>query len=62
MDCTETAEQVFVDVAYWEDYSDFVTGTPSVGWREGDGELRFDGLSRQPTADELSEFIRNNQA
>lgn len=62
MDCVETAEQVYADLEVWEDNSDYVTGTPSVGWREGDGELRFDGLSRQPTAAELSEFIRSNQA
>jgi protein-disulfide isomerase len=57
MDCTEDAEQVYADLQVFYDNSNYVTGTPSVGWREGDGELRFDGLSSQPSADELSDFV-----
>jgi thiol-disulfide isomerase/thioredoxin len=60
MDCTDNAEQVYADLEVFRDNSDTVFGTPSVGYREGDGELRFDAFPIIPSADELDDFIDEN--
>jgi len=58
LDCLATADQYQIDTALASHYNE-VTGTPSVGWRLGDGELRFDQISRRPTVDELGALIRS---
>lgn len=56
--CLETADQYQIDMALALEYGE-ITGTPSVGWRLNDGELRFDGISRRPTVDDIGALIRS---
>jgi protein-disulfide isomerase len=59
LECIKTADQYQIDSALAGQYGE-VTGTPSVGWRLHDGELRFDGINRRPSVDELGDFIAAN--
>lgn len=52
LDCTETANQFTIDGTLANNFSE-VTGTPSVGWRFGDGPVQFSIISRQPSFEEL---------
>lgn len=59
LECTSAANQYQVDMALAGQYGDYVTGTPSVGWRVNGGEVRFDIISRQPSVEELAVLISN---
>lgn len=56
LDCMKDADQYLIDGAYANQFSE-ITGTPSVGWRLNDGELRLDEISRRPSVRELGALI-----
>ena len=56
-DCLFTADQYVTDLTFAIDQE--IIAVPTVGWRLGDGEIRFDGISRAPSAAELGELIRS---
>lgn len=57
LDCTTSADQYVVDAQVANELG--VTGIPTLGWRLDGGYLRLDGLSQQPTLDELRSLIAN---
>lgn len=57
LDCAETANQYQVDQLYASQLDGQITGTPALGWRLNGSEVRFDVISRQPSADELAALV-----
>lgn len=58
LECTSNVDQYVNDAQYAQQF-DWVTGTPAVGWRLNDGELRKSPLSGRPTADELGALVES---
>lgn len=61
--CASSATQYQTDEQYASSFKSsdgtaLVTGTPTVGWRLNGSEVRFDGISRQPSYAELSALIK----
>jgi len=62
LDCVrDDADQYRTDQQLASQYRERITGTPSVVWRDADGNIRLDGISRQPNNAQLSSLVEANQ-
>lgn len=57
LDCADEVSQYQTDQQYASQFGNQITGTPAVGWRLNNGEVRLDIINRQPTYEDLAGLV-----